>query len=130
MYPNTEKLDFVNLLVPTMDSTRALYAIKHLHKNSNAVLMVGSPGTAKTSTALMFFESLAGGNMLVKTVNFSSATLPKNFQDAIEADLEKRGGKNFGPPVGEMMTVFVDDISMPEVNKWGDQITNEMVRFG
>ena len=28
VYPNTEKLDFANLLVPTMDSTRALYAIK------------------------------------------------------------------------------------------------------
>ena len=128
-YPNTEKLDFANLLVPTMDSTRALYAIKYLHKNSNSVLMVGSPGTAKTSTALMFFEEFAGTDMMVKIVNFSSATVPRNFQDAVEADLEKRGGKNFGPPMGKKMTVFVDDISMPEVNKWGDQITNEMVRI-
>ena len=130
IYPaGQEKLDFSNLLVPTMDSTRACYNCTHMHKQKKAVCMVGGEGTAKTSTALMFFRTLDPAEMLVKRVNFSSATTPFMCQSAIEVELEKRGGKNFGPPGGKAMTIFIDDISMPEVNTWGDQTTLEMVRL-
>ncbi len=42
---------------------------------------------------------------------------PRRFgaQNAVEAELDKRGGKNFGPPNGNKMTFFIDDMSMPEV---------------
>ena len=129
-YPvGQEKLDFSNLLVPTMDSTRASYNCQHVHKQKKAVCMVGGEGTAKTSTALMFFRTLDANEMLVKRVNFSSATTPFMCQSAVEVELEKRGGRNFGPPGGKAMTIFMDDLSMPEVNKWGDQPTLEMVRL-
>ena len=90
--------------------------------------MVGGEGTAKTSTAIMFFQTLDPAEMLVKRVNFSSATTAFMCQQAIEVELEKRGGKNFGPPGGRAMTIFMDDVSMPEINVWGDQPTLEMVR--
>ena len=128
-YPEGDTLDFSNLLVPTMDSTRSLFIIEELHKQKKAVLMVGGPGTAKTSTALMFFAGLDPHEMLKKVVSFSSATAPIGAQSAVEVEVEKRGGKSFGPPANKKMTFFFDDMSMPEVNKWGDQITLELVRL-
>jgi dynein heavy chain, axonemal len=130
VYPaakSSEQLNFSNLLVSTVDSTRAVYVTEHLHRIGKSVLMVGEPGTAKTTTAQLFFDSCLHGQLL-KTINFSSATTMGMFQGTVEAELDKRGGKNFGPPGGKKMTVFLDDLGMPEVNEWGDQPTLEIVR--
>ena len=129
VYPDQEKLDFSNLLVPTMDSVRTLYILEQLHQRRNPVLSVGGPGTAKTSCALMFCSTLNPDTMLIKQINFSSATTPFMLQNSIETELDKRGGKNFGPPNGKKMTIFLDDLSMPLVNEWGDQPTLEMARL-
>ncbi len=128
-YPDTDVLDFSNLLIPTVDSTRALYLLRTLHKMRRPVFMVGAEGTAKTSAATMFFRELDPSTDIVKCINFSSATTPFMCQNAIEQELEKRGGKTFGPPANKKMTVFIDDLSMPEINAWGDQPTLEMVRL-
>ncbi|CAN0438741.1 unnamed protein product [Ascophyllum nodosum] len=128
-YPKVPvEVGFHSLLVPTVDSTRALTIVRLLQKQRYPLLMVGGNGTSKTTTALMFFDTLKDSPMQVKHINFSSATTAGMFQAAIEGELDKRGGKNFGPPSGCQMMVFLDDVSMPEINEWGDQPTLEIVR--
>jgi dynein heavy chain len=131
-----KKLNFSSLLIATMDSVRAEYNIFIMSQMDvvrtppcfKSSLMVGQPGTAKTSTALMYMSKFSQETMLSKNVNFSSATTPLGFQKNIEGELDRKTGKTFCPPGGKKMTVFIDDISMPIINTWGDQITNELTR--
>ena len=121
---------FVNHLITTLtlDSTRGQFVVERFHSNKRPVLLVGSSGTAKTSTINMFFQTFDADVRMTKTITFSSVTQSANCQVAIEGSLDKRGGKSFGPPNGMKMTVFLDDLSMPAINDWGDQPTLEIVR--
>jgi dynein heavy chain len=131
---------FSQLLIPTSDSTRSEYIIQKIadlpemrselrkERGVKSTLIVGGTGTAKTSCALMYASKFNASVMLFKSINFSSATSPSMFQRAIDGEIEKKQGKQFGPPGGKKMTVFIDDMSMPLVNEWNDQITLEIMR--
>lgn len=59
----------------------SLYGLRSApQKQQHPVLMVGGSGTAKTTTALMYFDTLKNDSMLVKRINFSSATTAGMFQ--------------------------------------------------
>ena len=78
-YPQLEEdqhLDFSNLLVPTMDTTRSLYIIETMTKQCLDVLMVGGPGTAKTSTGLLYVLDLSCYNTLYVPFMYTPLYVP------------------------------------------------------
>ena len=64
-----------------------------VHSVKGASLLVGGPGTAKTSTINQFLSKFNPDAMVSKTITFSSLTTPQIFQMAIEGAVEKRQGR-------------------------------------
>lgn len=128
IYPDTATPDYSNILIPIVDNVRINYLIYCIAKQGKAVLLLGEQGSAKTVMMKAYMKNANPEQFMGRSFNFSSATSPFQFQKTIESYVEKRSGMTFGPPGGKKMLVFIDDINLPQINEWGDQITNEIVR--
>ena len=126
--PEINANTYCDLLIPNVSTIRTEFILETCERLKKNVLLTGIQGSAKTCIINSFLTKFDPETNIYKKTNFSATTTPQMFQKTLEGAVDKRMGNTFGPPIGKSLTIFIDDLNQPEVNKWGDQITNELFR--
>lgn len=102
-------------LVHTAETTRIKFFLDMLVAKKRPVMLVGTAGTGKT---VLMGDKLnnASDEYMIANVPFNFYTTSEMLQRVLEKPLEKKAGRNFGPPGTRRLIYFVDDLNMPEVN--------------
>uniref|UniRef100_A0A803XS79 Dynein axonemal heavy chain 10 n=1 Tax=Meleagris gallopavo TaxID=9103 RepID=A0A803XS79_MELGA len=118
-YIHNPQKKFLDILVPTVDTTRTAWLLEQMVKIKHPVVLVGESGTSKTATTQNFLNSL--NEDLNVLMNFSSRTTSMDVQRNLETNVEKRSKDTYGPPMGKRLIIFMDDMNMPRVDEYGTQ---------
>ncbi|KAI9221923.1 dynein heavy chain and region D6 of dynein motor-domain-containing protein [Blastocladiella britannica] len=116
-----------SVLVHTPETTRVRYLLDLLADNGKPVLLVGTAGCGKT--VLMQDKLMSyGEDRMIVNIPFNFYTSAWSLQPVLEKPLEKKAGRNFGPPGAKKLIYFVDDLNMPEVDKYGTVSPHSLLR--
>lgn len=119
---------FSEIIVPTSDTVRYTYLIDILLAHNNHVLCVGETGTGKTLNISSKLMKDMPPDVVPVFLTFSARTSANQTQDMIDAKMDKRRKGVFGPPSGSKYVVYVDDMNMPQREKYFAQPPIELLR--
>ncbi|KAJ3220317.1 hypothetical protein HK099_004389 [Clydaea vesicula] len=117
-YEHDPDVPLASVLVDTPETTRIKYLLDILADNSKPVLLIGNAGSGKTVLMQDKLNSYGEEKMIVN-IAFNFYTTAWSLQAVLEKPLEKKAGKNYGPPGNKKLIYFLDDLNMPEVDKYG-----------
>lgn len=124
----SDNLSFHEIIVPTVDTIRYNFLLANLLANECPVLLVGTVGTGKTSTAINVLKELDTNKYSLLSINMSAQTTAQNLQETIEGRTEKRTKGVYAPVGGKTMITFMDDFNMPAKDVYGSQHALELIR--
>lgn len=95
--------------------------------NGHNVLVMGETGVGKSVIAKNFLMN-APENLLSAFINFSGKTSTANLVDAVEGNLDALRKNMLQPKAGKKMVFFIDDVNMPQLDRYGSQPPCELLR--
>ena len=118
-------LPFRNIYVPSPEGSRHWHVLGLLIHQMTPVMLVGTAGTGKTAIVKERLRSITQIENEITTssieINFNSYTNSRILQSMMESGLEKRTGRTLGPRGCKKLIYFVDDLNMPQADKYGTQ---------
>eukprot|EP00040_Diaphanoeca_grandis_P037927 m.251570 g.251570 ORF g.251570 m.251570 type:complete len:3992 (+) comp33898_c0_seq1:283-12258(+) len=115
-------------LVPTVDTARYMYLTDLAIKNRIPIMFVGPTGTGKSKYVAEKLMMLSKDEYAPVFLAFSAQTSATATQNFIMSKLDKRRRGIFGPRMGLVTTLFVDDFNMPQIQQYGAQPPIECLR--
>uniref|UniRef100_A0A4W3HQF7 Dynein heavy chain 9, axonemal n=1 Tax=Callorhinchus milii TaxID=7868 RepID=A0A4W3HQF7_CALMI len=115
-------------LVHTVETIRIRYFMDRLLARRKPVMLVGNAGTGKSVLVGEKLGSLDPDEYTVKNVPFNYYTTSAMLQGILEKPLEKKAGRNYGPPGSKKLIYFIDDMNMPEVDTYGTVQPHTLIR--
>lgn len=85
-------------MVPTSETRRIRYFMDLLLEKRRPVMLVGNAGSGKTVLIQSKLGSFSPDNYVIANVPFNFYTTSMMLQGVLEKPLEKKAGRNFGPP--------------------------------
>ncbi|XP_017878877.2 dynein heavy chain 3, axonemal [Ceratina calcarata] len=116
------------LVVPTTEVVIQYFFMRNLVDKAVPILFVGPTGTGKSVIVMNYLQFLPRDLYLENIVNFSARTTAAQTQEIVMSKLDRRRKGVFGPPMGKKCVLFVDDLSMPQVEIYGAQPPIELIR--
>eukprot|EP00931_Biecheleriopsis_adriatica_P059471 TRINITY_DN3558_c0_g2_i1.p1 TRINITY_DN3558_c0_g2~~TRINITY_DN3558_c0_g2_i1.p1 ORF type:complete len:4446 (+),score=1220.06 TRINITY_DN3558_c0_g2_i1:273-13340(+) len=117
-----------SLVIQTVDSVRYSYVLKHCISHRIKLLFCGPTGTGKTAYMQQALFALPKEGYMPITMGFSAQTKCAQTQDLIDAKLDRRRKGVYGPPLGKLCVLMVDDLNMPNKETYGAQPPIEILR--
>ena len=123
------EIPFFDMLVPTVTTVKFGYLMSKLLNGNHPVLFTGITGVGKSVIAKDCLTRLSGpSNIIPVMINFSAQTSSMRTQEIIESKLEKKRKNIMGAPNNKKIVIFVDDLNMPKLDRYGAQPPIELLR--
>ncbi|NXG18699.1 DYH17 protein, partial [Grallaria varia] len=116
------------VVVHTTETIRLRYFLDLLMEKQRPVMLVGNAGTGKSVLMWDKLTALGTDEYLVQSVPLNFYTTSAMLQAVLEKPLEKKSGRIYGPHGTKRLVYFIDDMNMPEVDKYGTVAPHTLIR--
>lgn len=114
--------------MPTTESLKITRTLELCLAHHLPLLLVGPTGTGKSVSVQQVLRAAPRETNTIIQIAFSAKSTTRQTSEILLAKLQKTGRRVVGPAPGKRATLFVDDLNMPALEKYGAQPPVELLR--